>query len=201
MRQIEDISLRQGWMQRLASAGAGRWTYPTFGLISALESSVLPVPIDLAMTPLGLANPRKIWLLVIVGTLGSLVGALAGYAIGALAMDLVGWKLLDAYGLRQAFLDMSERYLDMGWQAIFVAGLTPIPFKVAAIMSGAVKMSLAQFVIATLLVRLVRFSLMGAVIRLFGAGLRVVLERHGGKFTIVAVAVTAAALFLTPIFL
>lgn len=194
-----EVPVRDGMIGRLTRACRGRHALPAFGAISFLESSLVPVPIDLAMVPLGLAQPKRIWLIALVGAIGSLLGALFGYAIGALAFESVGRWVIDIYGLEEAYVDLQGVFLENSILAIVVAGLTPIPFKLAAIASGAFGMPLASFIATAFVVRLVRFMLMAIMVRVFGRGLDILMTRYGRSFTLIAVAAAVLAMVATPL--
>jgi membrane protein YqaA with SNARE-associated domain len=187
-----------GWVARLMDKCKGPKALHALGVLSFLESSLLPVPIDLAMVPICLARPKELWKIVLVGTIGSVAGAVFGYLIGAFFMDVIGGWLLSLYGMQDSFADFQELYAREGWRAIAAAGITPIPFKVAAIVSGAVAMPFHVFVLTAASIRLIRFALIALVIRIFGAGLQKILDAHSRKFTIIMVAVMIMGFLLVP---
>jgi len=185
-------------LERLMQACRGRNALPAFFGISFLESSLLPVPIDLAMVPLGLAQPGRLWLIALIGALGSVAGALLGYLIGAIAFELVGSWIINAYGMSAEFAAFRAEFAATGWLAVVVAALTPIPFKFGAILAGSLAMPLHLFVAVALGARLVRFGLMALMIRIFGAGLNLVMKNHSRSFTLLAVAATVLGIVITP---
>lgn len=191
----------RGWMASLMAACRGSRALPAFGAISFLESSLLPVPIDLAMVPLCMARPRQVWLIVLVGAVGSLLGAIFGYLIGAFFMEAIGNWLLGVYGIQDDFEQFRMLYDEKGWVAVAAAGITPVPFKVAAILSGAAGMRFDLFFAAAFGIRLLRFSLMAALIRIFGSGLQKILHRHTRKFTLFLVALTLLSFLFVPMLL
>ncbi len=188
-------------LERLMLACRGRHALPAFFGISFLESSLLPVPIDLAMVPLGLAQPRRLWLIALVGALGSVAGALLGFMIGALAFDLIGVRVIEAYGMNTQFDAFRAEFAETGWLAVVVAALTPIPFKFGAILAGSLSMPIHIFVGVAFGARLLRFGMMALMIRVFGAGLNLVIKNHSRGFTILAVAATVLGIAITPLIL
>ncbi len=187
-----------GWTARLMEACRGPRALPALGLLSFLESSFLPIPIDLAMIPICLARRQQFWLIVLVGAAGSVVGAIAGYMIGAFLMEVVGNWLINIYGMREGFSQFEVLYAEKGWLAVAVAGITPIPFKVAAIVSGAAGMRFDLFFCRSFGIRFFRFALIALMIRIFGPRLQKMLESHGGKFTLLMVAVMMFGFLLVP---
>ena len=139
-----------------------------FGGISALESAFLPIPIDVVLFPVALAHRVHLWWVVLSGAVGSLVGAVLGYLIGYFAYNTIGIWLLTILGLSgqsEVFQDLLSSY---GWWALVIAGLTPLPFKVAAILSGVAALSFFPFLIVVFCVRYVRFAFGAVLVLLFG---------------------------------
>ncbi len=189
----------KGWVSRLMEACRGPRALPSLGILSFLESSFLPVPIDMAMVPICLARPRQTWLIILVGALSSVAGAALGYLIGAFFMGAVGHWLLGLYGMEESFSHFRDLYERNGWLAVVVAGITPIPFKAAAIVSGAAGMRMDLFILAAFAVRFVRFAMIAFTIRLFGPGLQKILEGHGRKFVAFMVLVMILGFMVMPV--
>lgn len=189
---------RRGPVRALMDACRGPYALPAFGGISVLESSFVPVPIDLAMVPICAAQRNRIPLIVLVGGIGSTIGAVIGYLIGALLMQTVGMWILDLYGFRDEFAAFQDLYEMHGWMAVVVAGITPLPFQVATLVSGAAGMSFGLFFVAAFGIRLVRFALMGAIIAAFGAALARLMERRAGTVAIVMTVLTILGFLALP---
>jgi membrane protein YqaA with SNARE-associated domain len=181
---------------KLKEACRGPNALPAFGAISFLESSLLPVPLDVAMVPLCLSQPRRTWLIVLIGTFGSVLGALFGYAIGALAMESFGSTLIRLYGLSEVMEVLKLRLASEGILLLLVAGITPLPFKFITMLCGAAAMSLPSFLAAVTAVRFVRFLLMALLIRIFGAGLKRMIDRRPGWYFIALLAGAVVAAFV-----
>jgi membrane protein YqaA with SNARE-associated domain len=162
-----------------------------FGVAFA-EASVFPIPPDALLIPMVLAKPRRAILLGVVTTIGSVIGALFGYWIGATLLTQIAMPVLRFYHAEhayQAFLTLFARY---GFWAILIKGLTPIPFKLVTIAAGAAHFSLAQFVIACLITRGFRFMLLEAVpLRIWGDSARAFIE---DRLILVTSAAAAAAI-------
>jgi membrane protein YqaA with SNARE-associated domain len=106
------------------------------------------------------------------------VGGLAGYAIGALLLDSIGRPILDFYGATHAFDDLALLYQEWGLWVILIKGLTPIPYKVVTIASGAFHYDLLVFVLASILTRGVRFYAEAALFWHYGAPIQRFVERY-----------------------
>lgn len=174
------------WTISLAAHPRALWA---LAVVSFIESSIFPIPPDVLMIPMILAAPRRAWLIAGVATLSSVVGGLAGYWIGAGLFEQVGRPVLEFYGKADRFDEFRLRYNEFGAWAVLVAGVTPFPFKVVTILSGATALNLPIFVVSSLIARGLRFFLIAALLRAFGPPIRDFIERRlGFVFTIFCVA-------------
>jgi len=173
------------------------WAQTPFGsialfIIAVAESSVFPVPPDVLLIALVLGAPARWPWFVLLCTVGSVLGAVAGYGIGALLMEAVGRPILHFYRAEAQFEQVRTLYAAYDYWIVFVAAFTPIPYKVFTIASGAFEMNLAGFVSVSLIGRGARFFLVGATLRLLGPRIRPVIERHFDALTIVFVLLIVA---------
>ena len=156
--------------------------------VSFLESSVFPIPPDVLLIPMVLARPRRAWLVAGLCTAASVAGALLGYAIGAFAFDTVGEPVLAFLGKTDSFVGFQEGYARWGPWVVLAAGITPFPFKVITILSGAASLPLTTFVVASVVARGLRFFLVAALLRRFGLPVRSFIERRLGLVFTLALA-------------
>ncbi|WP_424986190.1 YqaA family protein [Microbulbifer sp. S227A] len=148
--------------------------------VAFLESSVFPIPPDLLMIPMILAQPRRAWLIAGVALVASVLGGLLGYAIGAFAYEGIGQPILAAMGKADAMAEFNTRFNDFGFWAVLTAGVTPFPYKVITIMSGWTGMPLGTFVATSILARALRFFAVAGLLRVFGAPVREFIEKRLG---------------------
>ncbi|WCR12155.1 DedA family protein [Paracoccus stylophorae] len=157
--------------------------------VSFIESSVFPIPPDVLMIPMVLAQRARAMAIALVATAGSVLGALLGYWIGAALMDTVGQWVLTAYGKQAAWQDLAARFAEYGGWAVLFAALTPFPFKVITIFSGAVGLPLPLFLLTSVLGRAGRFFIVAGLLWRFGPPIRIFIEeRLGLVFTLFMVA-------------
>jgi membrane protein YqaA with SNARE-associated domain len=161
------------WTMRMAGH---RRAMPALFAVSFVESSVFPIPPDVMIVPMVLADKTRAFRIALICTLGSVLGALAGYAIGALLYETVARPLIEFYGYGPAFQDFTARYKEWGAWIVAGAALTPFPYKVITIASGAVGLDLSVFVIASILARGLRFYLEAALLWRFGPPIRDFIE-------------------------
>ncbi len=148
-------------------------------LIAVAESSVFPIPPDVLLIAIVAAAPYR-WLLAsALCTTGSTLGAAAGYGIGLGFMATVGQPIIDFYGAHHHWSRVVEMYTGQ-WGIWFLAAaaFSPIPFKVATIAAGATGMQFWLFLFVSLVGRGGRFLLVAGILRLFGAPVKHLLERH-----------------------
>jgi len=165
------------WTISLAAHPRAIWA---LAIIAFVESSFFPIPPDVLMIPMIIAAPTRAFRIAAVSTVASLLGGLFGYAIGALLFETVGQPILDFYGKADAFESFAIRYNDWGAWAVLIAGVTPFPFKVITIASGATGLSLPVFIVSAILARALRFFVVAALLWKFGPPIRGFIERRLG---------------------
>jgi len=132
------------------------------GGLSFAESSFFPIPPDVMLAPMSLALPQKAWQFAFITTIASVCGGALGYVIGIFAFHWVEPMLLDL-GYHGYYLQARQWFADWGFWAIFVAGFSPIPYKIFTITAGVVSMSFLPFVVASFIGRGSRFFLVSAL--------------------------------------
>ncbi len=151
-------------------------------VVAFVESSVFPIPPDVLMIPMILARPSRAWLIALVALVGSVLGGLLGYAIGALAFEGIGQPILDALGKGHAADEFNTTFNEWGAWAVLIAGVTPFPYKVITIMSGWTGLSIPVFIVSSIFARGLRFFVVAALLWKFGAPIRDLIERRLGLF-------------------
>ncbi|MBI1418040.1 MAG: DedA family protein [Limimaricola sp.] len=165
------------WTLSLAQSPHALWA---LAVIAFVESSVFPIPPDVLMIPLILARPKRAFLIAGICTLASVLGGLLGYYIGAALFETVGRPIVEFYGKGPAFASFAQKFNDYGAWAVLIAGVTPFPFKIVTIASGATHLSLPIFVISSIIARGLRFFVVAALLWRFGAPIRDFIERRLG---------------------
>ncbi len=159
------------WTVRWADT---RWATPALGAVSFAESSFFPIPPDPLLMANCYANPRRWWQQAAWCTLASVLGGLLGYWLGyafrPAAVSLLGY--VGVSDVEGKFAVVQGFYDKWGFLALIVKSLTPIPFKVFTIASGALHFDLGLFVLGATLGRALRFFLVAGLIRAFGERVR-----------------------------
>jgi membrane protein YqaA with SNARE-associated domain len=177
--------LRALYLQVLALATSRRaplW----LACVSFAESSFFPIPPDALLVPMVLARPHRAWRLAAICTIASVAGGCLGYLIGAELFARVAVPLLHFYHADKALGDFQALYAHWGLYVILIKGLTPIPYKLVTIASGAAHFDFRVFVAASTVTRGARFFLEAALLRYYGDSMRAFIERRLTLVTSVA---------------
>jgi membrane protein YqaA with SNARE-associated domain len=161
------------WTVHFAADPNAVWA---LALISFVESSFFPIPPDLLLIPMIIAAPDQAWWLATVATISSVCGGFLGYGIGHFAFETLGKRILHFYGLVDKFHAMETLYRKWGSWIIIVKGMTPIPYKIVTIASGAFRFNLLKFTFASVICRSIRFFLLAALLWRFGDPIRDFIE-------------------------
>ena len=156
------------------------------GAISFAEASFFPIPPDILLIPLCLGAIRKALFFATVCSVASVLGGLAGYAIGCFA-----WDGLQPYFYQyvpgfteEKFARITEWYAEWGWPLVFLAGFSPIPYKIFTIASGVLGMALLPFTLASAVSRSARFFLVALLIAKFGEPMKEQMDKHFNKLAL-----------------
>lgn len=155
-------------------------------VIAFIESSVFPIPPDVMLLPMVLAAREKAWSIAAVATIASVAGGIAGYAIGFYGFEAIGRPLLELYGYGENFSAFQDMYAEWGAWIVFGAGLTPFPFKVITVASGALALDPVIFIVASIAARGLRFFAEAALLWKFGPPIREFVERRLELFATIA---------------
>ena len=187
--------LRRFYDWLLLQAGKKHATWVMAG-ISFAESSFFPLPPDLLMIPMILANRRRAFWYAAVATVSSVVGAYLGYAIGYYLFASVGAEILRFYGAMDTFEALKDKFLQYGVEIIVLKGMTPIPFKLVTIASGLAQFNLGLFTVACLVSRSIRFFLVAAILYFVGEPARAFIEKRLMLVTTVSAVLLVGGVFL-----
>ena len=187
-----------GLKDRMMSAARSPNAERALFVVSFAESSFFPLPPDLMLGPMAAADPKKWLRYAFVCTVASVLGGLAGYAIGMFLMESLGEPILNFFGYAgERRAELEALYAEWGALVIFIKGLTPIPYKLVTIVSGALAYPIHWFILASIITRGLRFLLVAWVFQRFGPQIAPVMEKRMGLvLVVVAVVIVAAVLAL-----
>jgi membrane protein YqaA with SNARE-associated domain len=160
---------------RLAAHPQAVWW---LALVSFLESSIFPLPPDVMLIPMALANRQRAFWYAFVCTVASVVGGWVGYAIGYGLFEVAGQPIIDLYGLHDQFAAFQRTFNEYGAWIVLIKGLTPIPYKLITITAGVTHLDLLTFSVASVISRGGRFLIVVVLLWYFGEPIRHFIERY-----------------------
>ena len=172
------------WVLHWADTPYGVWA---LFLIAFAESSFFPIPPDPLLLALCLGASKRSLRFAAIATAASVLGGMAGYAIGAGAWGATqGWFFTYVPGVTpEAFEGVRAFYDRHGFAAVFFAGLTPIPYKVFTLASGVFGINFGVFVLASVLSRGFRFLVLAALVYRFGPPIEAFIDRHFDRLVVI----------------
>ncbi len=177
------------WTMRLAES---RHAVPAMGAISFAESSFFPIPPDVVLVPIVLANRDKAFQIAAWCTITSVFGGMLGYAIGAFLYESLGQWLISLYGYTDRLEEFRALYREYGAWIILIKGLTPIPYKLVTIASGLAGYDFLWFVILSMITRGARFFVIAGLLKVYGEPIRTFIEKRLELVTIAFLVILVA---------
>lgn len=150
-------------------------------LASFLESTIIPIPLEAVLIPLMQARRDILWQLALMATLGCMLGALFGYALGYYLFDLVGEWLITAFFSDEQFTQIKQQMETQGFWFVLTIGVAPIPFQVAMLAAGATQFSLILFLVATTIARSLRYFGLAWVVYIAGNRAESLIKRYRSR--------------------
>ncbi len=164
-----------------------KWGAVALFIMAFAESSFFPIPPDILLIALCLGRTKKAFNYALICTLGSVLGAAGGYALGFYVWQGVsGWFIPSIFS-QESFDAVAATYQEWNFWAVFTAGFTPIPYKIFTIAAGVCNINLVMFIVASIVSRGMRFFLIGWLIWKFGAPIKTFIDKY---FNLLAVAFT-----------
>ncbi len=163
------------WMMELAAHGRAK---TALFWVAFAESSFFPIPPDVMLVPMVIKRREQAWLFATIALVGSVLGGIAGYAIGYFLLDSIGQPVLRFYGLTTKFQDFAKTFNEYGVWILIIKGMTPIPYKLLTITAGATQMNVPAFIAASVVARAMRFFLVAGLLYWFGEPIREFIEKR-----------------------
>ena len=171
------IKYLYNWTMELANNPRAIWL---LGFVSFIEAIFFPIPPDVLLIPMILANISRAWLYAFVTTFTSVLGGLVGYTIGLLAYAQIAEPLLLGLGKQSAMNLFANSINENGFLIVLTAGISPIPFKVVSVMSGFTQMPIHVFLVSALIGRATRFFVVATLLKRYGKTIKSFIETHLG---------------------
>ena len=165
-------------------------------IISFAESSFFPIPPDILLIPMIIAKRVKAWMYAFICTFSSVLGGVAGYAIGYFFYSSIGVLIIDAYHLSSSFNAFESYYNEYGILIVLGAGFTPFPFKFITIASGVFNLNIFLFIITAIIARGLRFYLLAGLLFVFGEKIKVLIDKYFNMFAILFFIILVGSMLL-----
>lgn len=146
--------------------------------VAFIESSFFPIPPDVLLIPMILVNFDKAFRYAFICTLGSVLGGVAGYAMGYFFYDTIGMAIVNFYGAAEKFQNFQEWYAKYDIYIVALGGITPIPYKIVTIGSGLVSANLFNFIWVSVIARAIRFYIVAWLLWRGGASFKGWIENN-----------------------
>jgi len=147
-------------------------------LLAFTESSFFPIPPDVLLIAMTVANRFRWWIFASITTVGSVLGGIFGYYIGVAFFESIGKPIVEFYHLQELVSVVGTKYAENSFLAVFTAAFTPIPYKVFTIAGGVFMIPFNDLVVASILGRGGRFFMVALAIRIFGDKISNVIEKY-----------------------
>ena len=181
------------WVEHFAETPYGSWA---LFLLAFAESTFFPVPPDVLLIALAVSIPSRAFRYALICSAGSVLGGVVGYVIGYRFMEVIGFGILNFYGLAEKYQKVAELYNRYNVWVVGIAGFTPIPYKVFTISAGAFNINFSLFLLASLVSRSARFFLVSGLIYIFGKEIRAFIERYFNILAVIFVLLLVAGFIL-----
>jgi membrane protein YqaA with SNARE-associated domain len=163
------------WMITHAAGPHAWWI---LGAVAFAESSFFPLPPDIMLVPMALANRQRAFLLALWCTFASVLGGMLGYGIGLWFYGTIGHWIITTFGGAGAVETFRHAFAEYGMWIILIKGATPVPYKIITILSGFSGYNFVAFVGLSIITRFVRFGIVAALIYFFGEPIRTFIEKR-----------------------
>ena len=147
-------------------------------ILSFAESMFFPIPPDVMLAPMSMSQPKRAWFFALITTLASVFGGIAGYALGYFTFEAWLEPLIISAGYEERLLTTIEWFKEYGVWVVFLAGFSPIPYKVFTISAGVLSMALIPFILASAIGRGARFFLVAGLMRWGGSAMEAKLREY-----------------------
>jgi len=163
------------WTLKKAEHKYSSWI---LSIVSFSESSFFPIPPDVLLIPMIIAKRTKAWTYALICTLSSVLGGIAGYAIGFFLFNSIGILIIEFYHLSNSFNSFENYYKEYGILIVLGAGFTPFPFKFITIASGVFSLNIFLFILTAFVARGLRFYLLACLLFIFGEKIKILIDKY-----------------------
>jgi membrane protein YqaA with SNARE-associated domain len=196
---MTDIAAKPSLYDRLKRATQHRLAEPILALVCFLEAMIVPIFPEIMLAPMILADRRRAWRLATICTVFSVLGGLAGYAIGYFLFDTIGRAIIEFYGAGAGFETLRRSFVENGPLMIMIGALSPIPYKVITITSGVAGLDLFTFILYGIIGRGLRFFVPCGLFYFFGPAANRVIEKHKKAAGLIMIVLIVVGFAMAPL--
>lgn len=183
---VEGVMIKKLYTWMMDLAASSRASAALCG-VAFVESSFFPIPPDVMLIPMCVAQRQKALWFATLATVASVIGGAFGYLIGYSFFESLGHPILEFYGKSENFNEFAEWFNDWGVWILIAKGWTPFPYKVLTITAGVTHMPFVEFMFASIVARAMRFYLVAGLLYFFGEPIRTFIEERLSLVTTVFV--------------
>ncbi|WP_213608975.1 VTT domain-containing protein [Pseudoalteromonas sp.] len=148
---------------------------------SFLESTIVPIPLEAVLVPLMQARREKLWQIALMATIGCVIGALFGYALGYYLFDVIGDWAINTFSSPEQFENVKQKMQAQGFWFVLSLGIVPVPFQIAMLAAGATQYSLMLFLLASAIARSIRYFGLALLVYYAGNQAERIISKHKTK--------------------
>lgn len=185
------------WTLKKAEHKYSSWI---LSIVSFAESSFFPIPPDILLIPMIISKRVKAWMYAFICTFSSVLGGVAGYAIGYFFYNSIGILIIETYHLSNSFNTFENYYNEYGILIVLGAGFTPFPFKFITIASGVFNLNIFLFILAAIIARGFRFYLIAVLLFMFGEKIKIIIDKYFNLLAILFFILLAGSIMLVKLF-
>ncbi len=167
----------------------------SIGIASFLESIIVPIPLEAILVPLMQARREKLWLIAAITTLGCMLGALVGYAVGYFLFDVLREFVMAHLTTDAQFSMFQDMMKNDGFWFVFSTGVTPIPLQIAMLAAGVTSYSLFLYMLAVTSSRFIRYFGIALLVKLFGNKTEKIIRKY--KWQSIATSIAIISIIIT----
>ena len=172
-------------------------SWKVISIISFFESIIFPIPTDLFLIPMIIADKSKALFLILVAVIFSVAGGVLGYIIGFFFWETVSQYFYILYpSFEINFNNFKNIFNSYGWLFVLIGGFTPFPYKIITISSGILELNIFLFIIFSLISRFMRFFLVGFIIFKYGESTKKVIDKYFNAITLITIILIICYFFL-----
>ena len=164
--------------------------------IAFIESCIFPIPVDVFLITACLARSKNAYFYAIICTIFSVLGGILGYFLGSLAFESFFLPILKFYNALDQYDLVKNLYTKYDAYIVFIAGFTPIPYKIFALAAGTFNVNLIIFILMSFLGRALRFFLIAILLKHFGIKMKYWIEKYLAWLTLLIVAIVLMAIII-----